>query len=52
MYTTLVSWSVSQAGQDIGEVSVSKVGLVVVHSPDEFCLGARSEENRRDGAES
>ena len=39
MYTTLVSRSVSQADQDSGEVSLSKLGLVVVHSPDEFLWG-------------
>ena len=39
--------SVSQADRDNGEVSVSKVVLVVVHSPDEFCLGAIKGELRR-----
>ena len=47
VYTTPASQSVSQAGRDNGEVSMSKVGLVVVHTPDEFCLGAiRGEPNR------
>ena len=47
VYATPASRSVSQADRDSGEASVSKVGLVVVHSPDEFCLGAIKGEPKR-----
>ena len=47
LYTTPASQSVSQAGQDNGLVSVSKVGLAVAHSPNEFCLGVIRGELKR-----
>ena len=47
VYSTPASRSASQADLDNGGASLSKVGLVLVRSPDEFCLGAIKGEPKR-----